>query len=115
MPMSPSPNCSVSDSLPLLVGSDSPVLVAVVELLPPPPHAARNAASDVPPPTAMNFRRDTESMVRLLWLRFLPISSEVCDAPDHKSTNVNTEAVNCDLRRATCRRTSRAPRRPQRR
>src|ERR1700754_2233369 len=66
MPMSPLPNCAVSDSLPLPAGSPSSVTIVV--LLPPPPQAARNAASEVPPPTAMKFRRDTESsccMVRL--------------------------------------------------
>src|ERR1700754_2851367 len=66
MPMSPLPNCAVSDSLPLPAGSPSSVTIVV--LLPPPPQAASNAASEVPPPTAMKFRRDTESsccMVRL--------------------------------------------------
>src|ERR1700749_3034720 len=68
--MSPFPNCSVSDSLPLLLGSVSVFSVVVVdELPPPPPQAARNAASDVPPPTAINLRRETASnfgMMRLL-------------------------------------------------
>src|ERR1700743_1854649 len=68
--MSPFPNCSVSDSLPLLEGSASVFsVVVVVELLLPPPQAARNAAREVPPPTAMNLRRETASnfgMVRLL-------------------------------------------------
>src|ERR1700760_450190 len=99
MPMSPLPNCSVSDFIPAAFGFDS--LVTIVVLLPPPPQAARRAASPVPPPTAMNLRRDTGSftsratalrsderwsnsgMVRLLLgLRFLPTTTGGVGASD---------------------------------
>src|ERR1700712_4374139 len=103
MPMSPLPNCSVSDFIPSFIGFDS--LVTIVVLLPPPPQAARRAASPVPPPTAMNLRRDTGSltsratalrsgerwsnsgMVRLLLgLRFLPTTTGVGDTSDQGAT-----------------------------